>query len=92
MKLLTSVDTMLEGKWKFDGKAMSGDETCNRIEYLVTNILKKVADGNWETLFQDPGDSRYWERTYPEGHMHGGGPPTLRVLSKDEAAKKYAIK
>ena len=54
-----------------------GDATCQRIESLTTNDLQEVAIskqwGGWETLFRDPDDGRYWERTYPQGEMQGGG-------------------
>lgn len=28
---------------------------------------------------------------YPQNHMHGGGPPTLQCVSKDDAFKRYGI-
>jgi Immunity protein 27 len=35
-------------------------------------------------LFRDPGDDRYWERTYPQGEAQGGGPPPLIALSLEK--------
>jgi hypothetical protein len=29
------------------------------------------------------------ELSYPQSHLHGGGPPTLEPLSKDEATMRY---
>jgi hypothetical protein len=53
----------------------------------------KVADceetGGWETLFLDPTDGRYWERTYPQGEQHGGGPAALLLIRVADARKKY---
>ncbi|MCP5251672.1 MAG: hypothetical protein H6939_08145 [Burkholderiales bacterium] len=34
----------------------------------------------------------YWELTYPKSHMHGGGPPTLQRISKDEVYYRYSLK
>jgi hypothetical protein len=42
----------------------------------------------WNALYRDPNDCRYWELTYPEGELHGGGPPQLRCLTADEARQK----
>ena|SRR5436190_17269954 len=86
-------DTELVGGWIVEGRRVSGDATCERVEHLIKTHLKQVAIspkwGAWETLFQDPNDNRYWERTYPQGEQHGGDPPRLRCLSADEAKQKY---
>ena len=86
---LKSDETDLRGVWSFvDGKMIAND-ACKRIESLVKHHLKQVAGGGWETLYLDPNDGRYWEQTYPQGEMHGGGPPRLAVISKAEAEAKY---
>ncbi len=94
MKLLSS-ETELIGKWVERGGQVCRDEVCERIELLITNHLKEIAMseqwGAWETLFQDPDDGRYWERTYPQGELQGGGPPQLRYLPFGEACEKYGI-
>jgi hypothetical protein len=75
-----------------DGGAR-GDAACERIEWLIAHHLQKIADrpqsGAWETLYRDPEDGRYWERTYPQGEMHGGGPLQLKRLTIQEATEKY---
>ena len=73
----------LRGSWKFDGKKVLKDSVCERIEYLISNYLKKVASDSsgWNTLYQDPQDNRYWELIYPNSELHGGGPPSLINLS-----------
>jgi len=95
-ELLTDLqpdETTLIGKWVSKGGDMRGDEVTKRIRWLVAKRLKKLTIskdyGAWEILFVDPGDGRYWEQTYPQGYMHGGGPPALIHLSEDEARKKY---
>lgn len=90
---LRPTETEVVGRWIFDGGASHADEACHRIELLTTNILQKLADsrecGAWETLYRDPSDGRLWERTYPQGDLHGGGPPRLAVISEADARKKY---
>jgi len=92
VKLLPQ-ETELIGKWVEQGQEVRRDTTCERIERLIADHLKQIAVseqwGAWETLFQDPDDGRYWERTYPQGELQGGGPPQLRCLSADEAKRKY---
>ena len=94
MKLLSS-ETELTGKWVAKGGQLYRDEVCERIEFLIANYLEQVAMseqwGAWETLFQDPDDKRYWERTYPQGELQGGGPSRLRCLPFGEACEKYRI-
>ncbi|MEM7379742.1 MAG: Imm27 family immunity protein [Bacteroidota bacterium] len=38
---------------------------------------------------KDPYDNRYWELSYPQGNLHGGGPPSLINLDKDYIVKEY---
>ena len=92
MKLKPS-ETELVGVWDVQDGLVIADETARRIEQLTNSYLRKTAIspefGAWETLFQDPEDGRYWERTYPRSHTHGGGPPLLRYISREEARTKY---
>ena len=93
MKKLLPSETRLVGNWKFDGVDVEADETCQRIKWLTSEVLDEIAVsksfGAWETLFQDTEDGRFWERTYPQGEMQGGGPPMLTLISEDVARKKY---
>lgn len=94
MKLRTD-EHVLTGSWLYIDHVMRGDSVCYRIEWLITNHLKNIASnpiwGDWETLFQDPSDGGYWERTYPQGDLQGGGPPQLKVISEDDGKEKYGI-
>jgi hypothetical protein len=85
----------LVGQWMFDGRVSHPDPVADRIKHLTEHVLQKVAVskdyGAWETLYRDPADGRLWERTYPQGQMHGGGPPRLAVISPEDASKKYGI-
>jgi hypothetical protein len=83
------------GKWVAVNGQLRADKTCERIQWLTTHHLRKVATskqcGGWETLFEDPDDGRLWERTYPQSEMQGGGPPRLSVLSREQAKVKYQL-
>jgi hypothetical protein len=91
MEPLQPNENDLIGKWIKVGGHVDGDDTDKRIDWLTSEILKKLAvtDGGWATLFRDNSDRRYWERTYPQSAMHGGGPPRLTCISEEEARKKY---
>lgn len=82
------------GKWIFDGKQMLADEQAKRIDWLRANYLKKITadESGWNILYQDPEDKRYWELTYPQSEMHGGGPPSLTLLSETQAREKYIVR
>src|SRR5438094_1244122 len=86
-------ETELIGKWVAEEGRVRADDTCTRIMWLTSNHLREVVvskeSGGWETLFIDPDDGRYWERTYPQSEMHGGGPPALICLSSEQAKAKY---
>jgi hypothetical protein len=88
-------DTIFQGRWLFDGSRNHADKICERIEWLTRSHLKKLASspqwGDWEVLFVDPDDGRFWELTYPQGELQGGGPPQLQVLDKDVALAKYHL-
>ena len=85
--------TFLEGKWLNSADGPTPDESCREIDHLVANVLQHVADhpgaGAWRSLFRDPRDGRLWERIYPQSELHGGGPPALRHLDKQQAKKEY---
>jgi len=92
-KDLRPQETDLTGAWVVQDGRVTADTTGQRIEWLIEHYLSKVADnpstGGWATAYQDPNDGRYWERTYPQSEMHGGGPPRLHVLTNDEFRRKY---
>ena len=84
-------ETLLTGQWVSREGHVVGDETCQRIDKLISTHLKELGrdSSGWEALYRDPDDGRLWELTYPQGHLQGGGPPQLRCLALDEAKKKY---
>lgn len=83
------------GSWIARNGEIVADPVCRRIERLTSDYLVRVAAspiwGDWEVLFRDPADGRYWERVFPQSESQGGGPPTLRVLDQMEASEKYGL-
>jgi|TARA_B110000902_G_scaffold86485_1_gene102630 hypothetical protein len=72
------------GKWIFkDGKVLA-DSNCNTIELMIKNDLIEFEsdDDNWIKKNKGKKDGSIWELTYPEGHLHGGGPPKLNKVIK----------
>ena len=93
MKLLNEHESEIEGKLFSNGSEVEFDEKCKRIEWLTSSVLNKVSvnsDG-WETLFRDPKDKRLWVLYYPQSELHGGGPPSLCLVSKEEAELKFSL-
>ena len=94
MELKTELDieeTSLVGSWKMENGKVVADEVCQRIEKLMANYLRKVAEGNWKTLYQDPKDNRYWLLNYPHSDWHGGGPPRLEMITQTEVTEKFGL-
>ena len=80
----------LVGEWRLvDGRVLA-DEACDRIAQALPGLTELArAEEGWSILYRDPSDARLWELTYPQSHLHGGGPPALRVMSAAEAGAKY---
>ena len=91
LKDLLPQEVSLVGDWISQGGRPNADETCQRIEWLVENRLRKLArdESGWYVLYEDPVDGRLWEHSYPKGDMHGGGPPALTVITLESARAKY---
>ena len=84
-------EELIEGKWVPDANTHVADETCQRIEWLVSKVLKFIGtdESGWDTLYQDVSDGRYWLLCYPASELHGGGPPSLRALSQTGNLELY---
>ncbi|HSN71721.1 MAG TPA: Imm27 family immunity protein [Steroidobacteraceae bacterium] len=67
------------------------DDPSQRIQWLIETALERITadqDG-WTVLYRDPTDGRFWELSYPQSHLHGGGPPRLCLIDRDRACKTY---
>jgi hypothetical protein len=84
-------ETVIQGTWLADGSRLQADATCARIDALVCTHLHRLAtsESGWDELFRDPDDGRLWELTYPDGRLHGGGPPRLECVQPAAARWKY---
>lgn len=94
MKILPN-EQKIVGRWLIEDGKLVADSNAARIDALITGPLREVArsDDGWSVLYIDEGDGRYWELSYPESELHGGGPPLLEVISSDAVNERYtAIK
>jgi hypothetical protein len=84
-------ERVLIGKWIEQGDRVVGDEICKRIEKLIADCLRRVGnrEGGWTVLYLDDETGIYWELTFPESGMHGGGPPALTRLEFEEVKTLY---
>ncbi len=90
MEISSSENSIIE-QWEFINNRMITNEQGKRIDWLVKNYLEIVSTdkSGWLVLYQDPKDKRYWELSYPNGEMQGGGPRQLKVVSEADAMSKY---
>ena len=42
-------------------------------------------------LYLDKSDGSFWELTYPNDSDHGGGEPSIELLSQGEVTNKYRL-
>ena len=78
----------IKGQWIVHSETgkVEGDGNCQLIERLITSELKQVAidSSGWSTLYLNERTKEYWELYYPHGEMHGGGPPSLRLVDAEQ--------
>jgi hypothetical protein len=61
------------------------------IDAALLSMQKLGTDqSGWDTLYADPATGKFWELTYPQSHLHGGGPRELLEISSLAASVKYA--
>ncbi len=74
--------------------------TCGLREvFQEPDVVAKIASdlsevkivGGWFTLYRCKSCDSYWEKHYPQGEYHGGGPAELRKISSEYAKEKYGI-
>jgi immunity protein 27 of polymorphic toxin system len=50
------------------------------IDDLLKNKLVEVQKKNWAILYRHKETGEFWDLTYPQSEMHGGGPRRLRMV------------
>jgi len=78
------------GKWILEDGKVVADDNCKRIEYLIHHYFRKVktSPDGWFAIYQDPDTSFYWELSYPQSEVQGGGPPRLYRINAEVANKE----
>jgi hypothetical protein len=94
MNTISKNETLIECKWIVADDQISSNDSCKRIEWLISDILKLVMvdKTGWEKLYQDPTDKRFWLLFYPQSEMHGGGPPSLKEITYNDAKLRFNAK
>ncbi len=59
------------------------------IDDLIKNKLVEVRKENWAVLYRNKETGEFWDLTYPQSEMHGGGPRRLRVVSNPKDWTPY---
>jgi len=92
MNLQPSENKLVGAVITIDGKPVF-DAVANRINNLIADRLEHVCDdeSGWLSLFKDPTDGRYWERSYVQSEQHGAGAPSLAIINETELAGRYKI-
>ena len=66
-----------------DGRVRAAGD-ARLIDDLLKNKLVEVRKDNWAILYRDKETGEFWDLTYPQGGMHGGGPRRLRMVTKPD--------
>ncbi len=62
------------------------------VKTKITSGLSEIKNvGGWFTLYKCAGCNSFWEKHYPQGEYHGGGPAELRKVSTEYAKEKYSV-
>ena len=49
----------------------------------------KVDSVHWKVLWRNPQTGEFWKEYFPQSEMHGGGPPELVKITKEEAESEF---
>jgi hypothetical protein len=90
---ISPLESALSGSWQLQNGKPAADEVARRIDRLVNDhlVLLATSSDGWSRLYKDPNDGRFWELTYPESHLHGGGAPQLLALDPTVALALYTL-
>ena len=89
--MINADESEIRGSWLESSGRVVKDANTERIEILTRDYLREVKrdTSGWKVLYIDPKDSRYWELSYPDSGLSGGGPPLLQHLNREDVREKY---
>ena len=62
------------------------------IAFVEKNCIKVATDeSGWDILYKEKSSNKYWELTYPNSEMHGGGEPLVSLLSLEDVKLKFNV-
>ncbi|MEH6347469.1 MAG: Imm27 family immunity protein [Bermanella sp.] len=62
------------------------------ITFLEKNCIKVTTDeSGWEILYKEKSSNKYWELTYPNSEMHGGGEPLVSPVAIEDVKLKFDV-
>jgi hypothetical protein len=81
----------LVGRWIVDN---TGKVIADAVEAQIQRAMRSFVElahreGGWTTLYRNPFDDSYWERTFPQSELHGGGPSKLTRLTAEQVSERY---
>jgi hypothetical protein len=76
--------TELNDVWSFEGGRMVARGDAPAIDKMLEQELEKarVDESGWITIYRHRETGAFWELSYPQSEMHGGGPRRLRLLAQ----------
>lgn len=81
----------LNDTWEFQNGQMRAVGEAGAIDSLLKDKFVEVRKGNWAVLYRHKETGEFWDLTYPQGEMHGGGPRRLRVVSNPDNWIPYPV-
>ncbi|MDB5407069.1 MAG: hypothetical protein JWL84_1981 [Rhodospirillales bacterium] len=79
---MADVGDELRDVWVESGAEVAAEGDSATInDWLATKLEKIQTDtSGWLILYRNRESGEFWEMSYPDGHMHGGGPRLLLCL------------
>lgn len=66
-----------------DGRVRAAGD-ARLIDDLLKHKLVEARRDNWAILYRHKQPGEFWDLTYPQGGMHGGGPRRLRMVTNPD--------
>ncbi|MDZ7679051.1 MAG: Imm27 family immunity protein [Acidimicrobiales bacterium] len=60
-------------------------EMAKHLRELVNDDLR------WITVFIDDKTGQLWRMSFPHSEMHGGGPPLLEPVTREEVLQEFLV-